>query len=171
MTSHPTNQCAWEAGHRDEVGEQQGGAAMTGTNGGQWEVRISEWAGRKAELQVPRSRSAATPPVRDRGREDAGTPRRTRGWGDIPHGSDSSRPRNRSRPCPRRGKAPGGGGTSPSPSREHQLRPPAAHDPSVTSTLGTPRPSRALPVPLEMPALAAAPTETRTDPGAAEKYV
>lgn len=30
---------------------------------------------------------------------------------------------------------------------------------------------RALPVPLEMPILAAAPTETRTDPGAAEKYV
>lgn len=87
---------------------------------------------------------SSVPPVRDRDREDAGTPR---GWGDT------EKPRKR----PRKGKRAWGRREL---TRTHQLRPPAAHVPR-----GTSHPSRAPPVPLEMPMLAAAPTETRTQPG------
>lgn len=90
MTSHLTNHDARKAGLREEV-EQATGRGIHDwhkklTNG---ERESSSGRSRMWSLRCP---GPAAPPVRDRDREDAGTPRRTRRCGDIPTAATAQGP-------------------------------------------------------------------------------
>lgn len=172
MTSRPTNQCARGAGHGDEVGQ------TTERGSHDWHER---WPMGSEKQRVGGEKGGASGAPLPQRRDAAGSRPGPGGCGDSVQdqgmGGHPTRQRQLKAPEPlpalsppwkgawrRRDPTPTQQGASAETTRSsrHQ-RQQHPGDP--------PRPSRTLPVPLEMPALAAAPTETRTDPGAAEKYV